>query len=193
MLARVLDIEATRAELRGELVKAEAAASRAADVAADVALYAAVETVTRCELEAAMSAQMAADARAAELRRALDALGARAADPTASAGVGERQAAARRLAELTHTCNAAGARVVQLADELAAACMEGLAAAGEAATIGERQNLNVAPLKYWCESAARVVYERSHPSLPASSYQGRTEDLARSVRQLCGVEAMSQV
>ncbi len=82
MLARVLDIEATRAELRGELVKANAAASRAADVAAALALYAAVETVTRCELEAAMSAQMAADARAVELRRALDALGARAANPT---------------------------------------------------------------------------------------------------------------
>lgn len=141
VLARVLDSEATRAELRGKLVQAEAAASRAADVAAALPLYAAVETVTRCELEAAMSAQMAAEARAAELRRALNALGAPAADPVASAGVGERQAVARRLAELTHTCNAAGARVVQLADELAAACMAGLAAAGEAASIGERQNL----------------------------------------------------
>jgi hypothetical protein len=85
MMAGVLGVEATRAELRGELVKAEAAAQKAAEVAIAAALHAELGDVTRCELEAAESAYIAAGARLTELRGAFDAFGEREANRTAAA------------------------------------------------------------------------------------------------------------
>lgn len=80
MTAHVMGLEATRAELRGELIKAEAAVQKAADSVGAVALRAVLGAVTRCELEVAESAHIVAGARVAELRGALEALAGREAD-----------------------------------------------------------------------------------------------------------------
>jgi hypothetical protein len=188
-MAATLDVSKTRTSLTEQLAAAEVAVEEASARVGELALDLTLGKASQSELEAARSAQIAAEHRVAELNGALGALDGREADQAAGQAEKQRKADERHLKELLGGVKATNREVLKSSADLAEAVSDGAALAKEIAEVAKGLGLNANLVARWPHNASRLIHARLHATgaVPGFAYGGHPADLERLAETLCDV------
>jgi chromosome segregation ATPase len=160
MKTATLDFEATRAELRAALTKAETELAAVRDRLGELALDCQLGNRPESDLETARGGQATLTARVGELQAALEAVDARESEHVAAEAEKQRESDMKRLASLQHALAALGVKVIDLATQLGAVLAEGHAAVQEADALGRKLGVNTVAIAQWPVTARQVIAAR---------------------------------